>query len=307
MTEKVKIGFSMIHYPVAMGRYMWEALLRRDDVEVWATGPFSGRSIPWKGGMTLPENYVRTPELPLAMGAPLNYGAISVHLPWEPDLWIEVNGGLVTHGRPDCPYTVIGSDPHVLDYSTARAKADQFFCMQQPYMQPNDSWLPYAYDPIHHTPSPVKWEKRYYHCSLVGLMYDNRREFFNTLKRMGRNIYLDTGLAYQDAKDIYHNTMVGFNWASLQDTTARVFELMAMGVVPLLNRVPDLQQLFKEDESYLGFSTMGEALEKFNWAMDHPDECQKIIVGALKAVKEHTWDARMETVLISAGLGQIDG
>ena len=45
--------------------------------------------------------------------------------------------------------------------------------------------------------------------------------------------------------------------------TARVFEIMAMKLVPVLNRLPGLDELgFEEGQHYLGFSDMDEAVEK---------------------------------------------
>lgn len=303
----MKIAFNMIHYPVAMGRYILDALLRRDDVEVWTVGPFSGQNIPWKGGMTLPENYVLTPDLPLPIQQQeaMSYSAIEERAPWKPDLWLEANAGLKTVDRPkEGLYAVVGTDPHVLGslYDSIRPRADKFFCMQKPYMRPNDIWLPYAYDPIYHSTTPIEWADRKYDCALIGLHYESRVKFFQQLKVAGFSTFFDIGLAYYDAATVYHDTRVGLNYSSLQDTTARVFELMGFGIVPLLNRVPDLMEMFKEDEHFLGFSTPGEAIQKFKWALDNPADAQRIANNANDAVQPHTWDARAQTILEECGL-----
>lgn len=304
----IKIAFSMIHYPVAMGRYILEALMRREDVEVWTTGPFSGQNIPWGGGMVLPPEYVLPPDMPLPMNVKISYDSIEDRMPFEPDLWIEANAGLEPIDRPKKGmYTVVGTDPHVLGkiYDNVRPRADKFFCMQKPYMKEGDVWLPYAYDPIYHTPTPKKWEERLIDCSLIGLHYLERVEFFKQLKAAGYVTHMSIGQAYYDAAKIYHNTKVGFNRASLQDTTARVFELMGFAILPLLNRVPDLMEIFTEDEHFLGFGTMGEAIEKFKWAMQNPFEAKKIAAAGHQAVQPHTWDARVEQILKECGF--LDG
>src|SRR4030067_637121 len=100
----IRVAFTSIFYPLFMGRYLLGALLRRKDVEVWTAGPFTGRWIPWNGGMYLPESYVFTPNLPLPAGTPagLSYPQVESAdaMPWQPDLWLEVSSTLETFGRP---------------------------------------------------------------------------------------------------------------------------------------------------------------------------------------------------------------
>ncbi len=313
----IKIAFTMIHYPVAMGRYFLEALLRRKDVEVWSAGPFSGRNIPWSDGsgsigMVMPPAYIRKPDYPLPMSARpfLSYRILEQNAPWKPDLWLEVNANLFPVDVPKgAPYAVVGTDPHVLNphYDTLRPLADKFFCMQQPYMKNGDVWLPYAYDPVFHSQTTIPYGLREYDASLIGLQYGQRTVFFNKLKQMGHNVYFTIGQAYEDAKKIYHNTRVGFNYSSLQDTTARVFEIMGFGICPLLNNVPDLLEMFVEDEHYLGFSTPEMAIEKFKWAIDNPDKADEMGFAARRAVEPHTWDARAQSILEEMGLVERKG
>lgn len=293
----MKIALTAIHYPVTMVRYFWEALLRREDVELWVAGPFSGNWIPWLNGMTLPERYVREPDLklPIKMGPVINYGMVERACPFTPDLWLEINAGIQATGRPSGKYAVVATDPHVLTYD--RTQPDFFFSMQTPYMQEGDIWLPYGYDPVWHTPGKKTWEERQYDCALVGLIYENRKDFFIHIRAKGAQAFAANGPAYEDAREIYHDARTGFNWSSMQDTTARVFELMALQVTPILNRVPDLQSLFREDEHYLGFSTLREAVEKFDWALTHPEDAQEIAKNARKAVEPHSWDARVDKIL----------
>lgn len=308
--KKIRIAFGCIFYPLMMGRYMLEALLRRDDVEVWSYGPFTGNWIPWAGGMTIPEKYVYQPDFPLPNppGVPpsLMYGMMEAYKPWEPDVWIEVNAGLQATGRPVSggPYAVIASDPHVLGhlYDSIRPRTDFFFNMQTPYMRLGDIHLPYAYDPIWHAAGTKPMQDRTYDLSLIGLQYPNRIALVNQLRSKGRNIFFELGRVYDDAREIYHDTKIGFNWSSLQDTTARCFEVMAMGTMPLLNNVPDLQTMFKEGIDYIGFDSMPEAVEKAEWYLDRPLKLQEIADNAMEAVAPHTWDARMEFVLKKVGV-----
>lgn len=306
--KKLRIAFGSIFYPLMMGRYMLEALLRRDDTEIWTYGPYTGDWIPWAGGMRLPKKYVFKPDKPLPFGQPpsVRYGQMEMEKPWEPDLWIEVNGGLQTFGRPakEGAYAVIASDPHVLGgiYDVARPKADFFFGMQKPYLKPGDIWLPYAYDPIWHAPSTIPMADREYDSALIGLQYPNRIQLTDRLRARGKKVFFELGPVYDDARDIYHNTRVGFNWSSLQDTTARVFELMAMGVVPVLNRVPDLMEMFTDGTDFQGFDTMDEAVELICHFSENLDEADMASYCAMDAVREHTWDNRMQAVLEETGV-----
>jgi len=307
--RKIRIAFGTIFYPLAMSRYMLEALQRRDDVELWTYGPFSGAWIPWGDGMSLPAKYVFTPDAPLPLGPSVQpivrYGQMEMLKPWEPDLWLEVNAGLEANGRPvSGKYAVIGTDPHVLGqiYDRVRPRADYFFGMQSPYLGEGDIFLPYAYDPIWHSPSPIPMKDRLYDAALIGLQYASRTKLVNALRSRGLNVFYELGKVYDEARDIYHNTKVGFNWSSLQDTTARVYELMAMGTVPVLNRVPDLMRMFVDGTDFIGFDNTNEAVNAIEHYLENPEEAEKIATQAKEAVKEHTWDARMETVLRETGV-----
>lgn len=305
--KKIRIAFGGIFYPLWMGRYMLEALLRREDVEVWSYGPFTNDWIPWGGGMHIAHKYIRTPKQPLPFGNPpsVMYGQMEMMKPWEPDLWIEVNAGLATMGRPQsAPYAVIASDPHVLGhiYDQLRPRTDFFFNMQKPYMRPGDIHLPYAYDPIWHAPSETPMKDRLYDLTLIGLQYPQRIQLVNLLRAKGKKVFFELGIVYDDARAVYHNSRIGFNWSSLQDTTARCFEVMAMGTVPLLNNVPDLLEMFTEGIDYVGFDTMEEAVDLAAYYSENDLVAESLAKQAKRAVAPHTWDARMEFVLRKCGV-----
>ena len=65
--------------------------------------------------------------------------------------------------------------------------------------------------------------------------------------------------------------------------------------------------MFVEDEHYLGFSTPEMAIEKFKWAMDNPKKADEMGFVARRAVKEHTWDARVQSILEEMGLVERKG
>ncbi|KKL88075.1 hypothetical protein LCGC14_1928350 [marine sediment metagenome] len=298
--KKLRIAITYMAYPLCMARYFHEALLRRDDTEVWCAAPYSGRWLPWGGpqGMELPEKYLRVPDLPLPYTPPrLSYMIVQNQCPWQPDLWLEVNSTFDAMGRPtNAPLAIVGADPHVLDYSDARRRADVFFNMQSPYLQPNDEWLPYAYDPIWHSSTPIRFSQRTYDATLIGLQYDNRRNLFSKLRGLGYNCFTDTGPCYEDARAIYHQTKVGVNWSSLLDTTARVFEVMGFGIAPVFNRVPDLMELFQDGRDFEGFDNEAEAIAKISALLNDPLRAEELGRNARIAVEPHTWDARIQQI-----------
>lgn len=307
----IKVGFVSIFYPLFMGRYILEAFLRRSDCQVWTAGPFTGRWIPWRGGMNLPQEYVYTPNYPIPFGGQPSLSWKMVEnrpdLPWEPDIWVNVSSTLVTHGRPiKGKYAVVAADPHVLDYTDERNKADYFFNMQKPYMKPGDIWLPYAYDPIWHAQTTIPAAERQHDAALIGLPYPDRGRLVSRLRNDGLDVFYDIGPCYDEARAIYHNTRVGLNWSSLQDTTARVFELMAFGICPVLNRVPDLMELFTEGEHFLGFGDLNEAAQKAEMAAKDFGLCERIGNAARNAVEPHSWDARVQKILEVAELVPVE-
>ena len=260
--------------------------------------------------MNLPARYIFKPDHPFPFGsgqASLSFKMLESKLPFEPDIWINVSSTLVTHGRPAKGlYAVIAADPHVLDYDAERAKADLFFNMQKPYMKAGDIWLPYGYDPVWHAQTTIPWGDREYDAALLGLQYPNRNKLVAALRAKGYEVAYELGPCYEDARDIYHSTRVGLNWSSLQDTTARVFEIMAFGIAPVLNRTPDLMEMFSEGKDFWGFNTLDEAVKQVDYCLDHPLSAEAIALQARQSVEPHSWDARVQTVLEEAGLANKD-
>ncbi len=312
--NRLNIGITYIAYPVAMARYFHEALLRREDVQVFSAGPYTGRSIPWNGGMHLPEKYLLKPTKTMPMTSPpmVSYPLLEKEAPWPIDLWIEVNAGLTAIGKPSAPLALVLTDPHVLSdfYVAQRGRADYVFGMQSPYLSPGDILLPYGYSPEWHRQTRIPFANREYDVALIGLHYPQRTALVERLRQpnnhphrdgAGFNVFYDIGQAYDDAEAIYHSTRVGFNWSSKLDTTARCFELMAFGIPAVMNRVPDLMRMFKDREDFLGFDTEDEAVAMIHALLNDPEWAEQVGAAGRKAVEPHTWDARIEQILEETG------
>ncbi len=302
--HKPLVVLSGLFYPVAMLRYFESALRRRRDIELITTGPDFGAWLPWKSGMRLPYQMppVDTPLPQTDSGAtPLTFAERRIGR--VVDLWLQIDAGYYLRGKPkNGVNVVVATDPHCLNYDAQRQSADIFYCMQQPYMKDGDKWLPYAYESNWHR--FIENHERTVTCDacLVGIAYKNRSGWARLLRNKGYHVYLETGPAYEDARALYAASLTGFNWSSLQDTTARVYELFAMGVPAVLNRVPDLMDMFTEDKDFLGFDNMREAVRQSIRLIEDVGLRETLRENARDAVELHTYDARVERILKEAGV-----
>jgi hypothetical protein len=309
--NKIKVCLSYLAYPFCMANYFRRALERRNDVELFTVGTFTNQFIPWNGGMQIPNKYPNQVDLPLPQGNP-NWMQIEGQLPWKPDLSLTIDAGWYYITKPDCLSAHVATDPHVLDYSVGRRNSDYFFNMQYSYLQPNDHLLPYAFDVDAHRPErstlqlmPDGSIEKEYDAVLVGLHYPNRNEWVSRLQAKGIKVNYRIGDIYNEYREENNKAWIGLNWSSLNDVTARVFEIMAMRLCPVLNRLPGLDYMgFEEGRHYLGFSSMEEAVSQVEWAMGNRPFAEQIALNAYQFVNERnmTWGSRVDQILKTVGL-----
>jgi spore maturation protein CgeB len=215
---------------------------------------------------------------------------------FEPDLWINVDAGYnVMRTRLDCQVVNVFTDDHVLDYAFQRTQADINFNMHQHFAKPGDRILPYCASEIFHYPEDV--EKEYDVC-LIGLHYPERNKLINSLKGMGMSVYYDLGPAYHDYRELYNKSRVAISWSSKGDLIARVFEMMAMKLPLVTDRVPDLPNHFVEDEHYKGFSSLSEAVQKVHWCLHNYAEAMEMAEnGCRKVHAQHLYKYRVSDIL----------
>lgn len=254
----------------------------------------------------MPMRYVKTVNLPLppSITAP-SWNMVKQRAGNDFDLILNVDAGFHLADKPDIPYAVVLTDPHVLSapwYEKVRPHADFVFNMQRYYMQADDIHLPYACSPDHHY-AMSNVEKRYDAC-LIGLHYDNRNALMDALRNRGLSTYYGLGEVYDEYRLINNQSRIGLNWSSLLDINARTFETMAMRQVPVTNRLPHLDELgFIEGTHYLGFDTVSEGVEKVEWALANPEQAESIALCAHNLVHEkHTYDLRVQKILETARL-----
>jgi hypothetical protein len=301
--NKIKVVLSYHCYPFALASYFRRALERRSDIELFVLGAFTGQAIPWSPNMQIPMKYLNQVDLPLAPSITTpSWEMIEPHLPWKPDLSLCIDAGWHYSTKPNCLHAHVATDPHVLNYNLPRSYADYFFNMQKCYSVDGDIYLPYAYDvEAHHS---MEMEKEYDAC-LIGLHYENRNEWVRRLREKGLTVNYRIGEIYDEYRIENNKATIGLNWSSMNDVTARVFEIMAMGLVPVINRVPDLELLgLIENVHYLGFSDIEEAVAKVIWAKEHPHFAHDIAKQATQKVldDDDNYDSRIERILHTVGL-----
>lgn len=326
MSKNKRILFLYKAYPFTIANYYRRALERRGDVELFTCGEFFGQWIPWNGGLEIPMKYFNKVDMPLARGIdrlPWNLISSQFGMP-KFDLVINVDAGFHLSTKPDEPYVVVGTDPHVLQdwYDDVRPKADIFYSMQTSYMREGDKFLNYAFDPFVHYPTTPPYvvqrfdsnENAYYEkqnitkeydCSIIGLHYPHRDEWVSRLRAKGVTVNYRIGDIFDEYREENNKAWIGLNWSSLEDVTARVFEICAMKLVPVLNRLPGLDLLgFEEDRHYLGFSNMDEAIEKVLWAKNNREFAEQIALNAYQFVhqKDYTYDANIRKIFKDVGL-----
>lgn len=295
LTKKTVI-LSGIFYPLAILRYFEAALKRRLDINLITVGPYTGNMIPWNNWMTLPNKYAIAPTIVLPTGSlsvPISF--VENQLPQTPDLWLQIDAGFHLEDRPkNGKNVIVATDPHVLPYDKQRAYADTFYCMQACYAKEGDEYLPYAYDPIWHAPEE---QERLFDVCLLGLHYPQRTALIDRLRQNKVKGYYDLGPCFDEARVIYNQAPIGINWSSKNDLTARVFELLGMQRLAVVNNVPDLPRFFRDGRDLVTFTSLEEAVEKILYYLASEDELQIIADQGHETVRPHTWDNRVDTIL----------
>ena len=298
--NKIKIAVGGIHFPLSMMSYFIRALKRRDDVDLWTFGPFTGSWTPWMYGMRMDEKYVVAPDLPLSrnlINKLIPSDVINAQMPWIPDLTLFIDAGWHTSNRPKGNIVaLVETDPHVLRpiYVLPKSYSDISFCMQQNYMEGDEKYLPYAYDPtVHfHENLPIINDG----C-LIGLQYPQRNQLVELLRKAGMKIHYSTGEIFDEYRKIYCSSKIALNWSTLQDMPARFWEALGMGLPLVSNNVPDIKNFFVEGVDYLGFDNLQQAGQQFIRLISDPLSAEIIANSGHKKVLGHTYDERISQVL----------
>jgi hypothetical protein len=308
--NKIKVLMLHLAYPLSMSRYFQRAFLRRDDIDFRDAGVYTGSWIPWGGSMTLPDKYAVPPTYVLPFRPDVGqvaYDLVKAQIgDWKPDIVINVDAGLHWAYKPSDGIVVhVATDSHCLDYDHQRRISDKFFNMHKAYALPSDLHFPYAFDSKMCVPTDIKKDTD---AVLIGMPYEQRVQWVDALRKHGVSVIFENGPIFDEYRELNNRARIGLNWSSLNDLNCRVFELMAMRLCPVINRVSDLPTYFEEGKHYLGFTGLQEAVEKVLWAKNNPKMAQDIAQNAYNEVwqldgkyPKHSYDHRVNTILKECG------
>lgn len=301
--DKIKVLLLYIAYPLAMGTYFRRALERRTDVDLKVAGIYTGAWIPWLGGMELPQKYAKPIDIPLPFSPSIgevNYELVKAQLgDWKPDIIINVDAGLHWKYKPmEGLVVTVGTDPHVLNqfYDVPRGFSDLFFNMQLSYSKGADFYLPYAYDPtVHYVDDKITKDTD---AVLVGMPYESRVQWVEALRAKGVSVLFENGPVFDEYREINNCARIGLNWSSLDDLNARAYELPAMKLAPVMNKVSDLERSGIECAT---FTTLPEAVEAVLYLKENDKARIELADLAYQSVQGQTYDARISEIFKMAG------
>jgi hypothetical protein len=283
-----------------MARYFENAFRADPDVELKTCGWYTRNWIPWMGGMLLPDKYINKPDVIMGgqemIGREALYPQVENVLgDWKPDMVLTLDAGIRWAVKPkvDCPVVHVATDPHALNYDKPRGYSDFFFNMQKSYSVEGDIYLPYAYDDTWLYPCDLP-DGFKYDVSLIGMPYGQRVSLVNRLRGMGLRVAFENGAIFDEYRTILNESIIGLNWSSLDDLNCRVFEIMGVGRIPVINRVTDLPLHFEEGKHYFGFSSEDEAVSQ----VQHALSLERYRYDGHELVKEkHTFKHRVKQIM----------
>jgi hypothetical protein len=313
--HKIKILCLSIWYPLSMSRYFEDALKCNPNVDLLTCGIYTGAFIPWMGGMELPMKYAKPIDIPLPFRPDIgkvDYDLVRANLPagWIPDIVLCIDAGISWKHKPNQGKVIhVATDPHALNYDHQRTLSDLFFNMQYSYMKDDDIYLPYAYNPRVHYPLESKVEHasagvvgHYYikdtDAVLIGMPYEHRVQWVEALRVKGVSVIFENGPVFDEYRELNNRARIGLNWSSLNDLNARAYELPAMKLAPVMNKVSDLERSGIECAS---FTTLPEAVENVLYLKENDKARIELAEAAYKSVLGETYDSRLEVILKMAG------
>lgn len=284
----MKLLILAIHWPVASGRYIADAL-RRMGHDVRTAGPVPEPPNAIWGGQ-VDERYIWTPALP--------------EEDWEPDAVILADSNMGVDRATDtlCAWVVYGVDNHVRDYKQFDGIADHLFLAHGHGARIGESdvtWLPCGHDPAVFTPGPA-WGKRQYDAALLGVIYDTRAELLYALREgvPDARLAYGTGAVYDQYAAVYQDARISLVRSVAGDVAQRVWETAAMGCLLVMDECPDCAALgLMDGENCLLYHDTAGAVEKVRWALANEKEATRIAKAGQKWATPGTWDTRMQVIV----------
>ena len=209
-----------------------------------------------------------------------------------------------------------GSDTHLGTvagvYGNKRKRYDIAFFAQKKFIDDQHMshryWLPHACDPEFHNPD-IEDKKKIHDVTFIGHKHPTVHGKRIALLKMIKNDRIDIN----DRCYIYTKKMgaqfvksrIVLNCSLNGDLNMRFFEALSYGVCQLANydMVGWKDLGFEEGKHFLGYSSLEEAVEKTQWALDNNMEREKIAkAGHEKVRSAHTYEHRINEMLNIVGV-----
>jgi glycosyltransferase involved in cell wall biosynthesis len=188
---------------------------------------------------------------------------------------------------------------------------DAVFVAQKDYVRyfveaghPCVHWLPLGFDPAQHCfPS----EHRIYDLGFVGKLGQRGSRRHDTLTTVLPRYRANDYSRFYNPSDmgrIYGQSRIVFNASINGDVNMRVFEAMAAGALLVTDRIGNGQdELFRENEHFVGYSDVAEAIEKIDHYLAHEDDRRRVAeAGRALALERHSYHHRWREIeQLSAG------
>ena len=171
---------------------------------------------------------------------------------------------------------------------------------------------PEAAEPALHRPRDVPFA---FDVSFVGARYGWRPSFIEALRRQGIRVATfgrgwPAGMLSDEGMVLlYSGSRVNLGFSSVGHSRsvsclkARDFEVPMSGGLYLTQHHPALKLVYRMGVEILTYRDVGECARKIRWLLDHPRQAQAIRrTGRARALRDHTWDRRFESVFRLLGL-----
>lgn len=277
----MKVLVHAVHYPVASGRYILEALKNLGH-DAHSYGPSTGRAI-WGKEWEQVDPWLE--DMP-------------AH--WEPDLVIvaDSDGGILDASKrwaKNCPVVVYGVDNHVRFYR--RPWISHYFVGHRATsihkFASDTTWLPCATSSAY-TESPIPFIERKYDVAFIGVPYPQRADAVAELVTSGKaTVFAGIGLFGEYYARAYHDARISLCLSAKGDLAQRVFETAALGCVVLSDEVEDLNQLGRGPVLTWDGNDLPGRVEEILAMPDLGERVKSTVAWA----KPHTWEERLKMLL----------
>ena len=171
---------------------------------------------------------------------------------------------------------------------------------------------PEAAEPSVHRPYPVPFE---FDVSFVGARYGRRPAFIDRLRRAGVSVatlgrgWPSGALSDDGMVRIYSQSRINLGFSGVGHSRricclkGRDFEIPMSGGLYLTQHHPELELVYRVGEEIVTYRDEADCVRKIQWLLANPEKAQEIRrAGRRRALRDHTWDKRFESVFRTIGV-----